>query len=85
MGVQRSVAPDLFVVPSRRTFAAYFAGQGQQELDDRSNYTNLWAPTALKSATVDQFTTRLFRVNRDKDTKAKFDAMLREVVNPLPD
>ena len=76
-------AGGLFVVPSRRAFDAYFGG-GNDYYAERENYLKLELP-ALKTATIGNFTSRLFRVNRDPVKKRAFDDVMRRIVTTLPE
>jgi len=70
-----------FVVPSRRYFDPFFGKASQ----DREQYVlNMGFPTVRGSA-LNAFTQRMFKVQRDADTRKKFDDVMRKIVDPLPE
>lgn len=68
----------LFVVPSRRSFNPFF---GKTEWKRAEYIVNQGFP-ALRSSALDTFSYRLFEASK---AKAKFDQVLRQVVDPVPD
>ena len=68
-----------FYLPSRRMFSPYF-GSGSET---RDSYTvNQASPLqGTRNAPLDRFPYRLFEVQKDKE---KFNAVLQQVVNPVP-
>lgn len=69
---------ELFVLPSRRVFSPYF-GRGRSSRVDYSNQTGF---PVLRSATIDEFTNRLFTI---QNNRADFDAVMKKVLDPAPD
>ncbi len=68
----------LLVLPARRVFSPYF-GRSTTTRDDYM--ANIGFP-AIRSSTMDQFTYGLFAIEKDR---ARFDALLKRVVDPVPD
>ena len=67
----------LLILPSRRVFNPYF-NRGEST---RSDYmTHMGFPSARTSA-IDSFAYRLFTIEKNRDS---FDAVLRKVVDPVP-
>jgi energy-coupling factor transporter ATP-binding protein EcfA2 len=69
---------ELFVLPSRRVFNPYFS-RGRSSRVDYSNQTGF---PVLRSATIDGFTNRLFTI---QNNRADFDAVMKKVLDPVPD
>ena len=69
---------ELFVLPSRRVFSPYF-GRGASSRNDYSAHTGF---PVLRSATIDQFTSRLFTI---QNNRADFDAVMQKILDPAPD
>jgi AAA domain-containing protein len=70
-----------YVVPSRRYFDPFF-GKGSQ---DREQYvSNIGFPT-VRGSSLNAFANRMFKVQRDADTRKKFDDVMRKIVDPLPE
>lgn len=68
----------LLVLPARRVFSPYF---GRSETT-RANYmANIGFP-AVRSSAMDQFTYRLFAIEKNREP---FDRILQKVVDPVPD
>lgn len=68
----------ILVLPARRVFSPYFG----RSIIDRANYmANIGFP-AIRSSAMDQFTYRLFTIEKNR---APFDALLKRVVDPVPD
>lgn len=67
----------IFVLPSRRTFAPYFG----KNLTPRQNYITDYALPAMRSATIDHFSGRLFRI---QENRVNFDTVLTKVLDPVP-
>jgi hypothetical protein len=71
--------PNLFVLPSRRAFDPYF---GKQNIE-REAYMSQWGLNQRqRSATVSEFTGRLFRIQKHR---ADFDAILGQILDPVPE
>jgi predicted ATPase len=69
---------EIFVVPSRRTFNPYF---GKSDVD-RLNYKRQQGFPTNRSSSIDQFNGRLFRANSHRP---QFDAVMKKIVDPVPD
>jgi predicted ATPase len=68
----------LLVLPARRVFSPYFG----RALTTRDDYmANIGFP-AIRTSTMDQFTYRLFAIEKNK---VQFDQLLRRVIDPVPD
>lgn len=68
----------IFVLPSRRYFNPLF----QKNLMTRENYiVNYDLTSAARGGPLDQFGARLFHVQQNR---AEFDALLEEVISPVP-
>jgi len=68
----------LLVLPARRVFSPYFG----RSVTSRADYmTNIGFP-AIRTSTMDQFTYRLFAIEKNR---APFDALLKRVLDPVPD
>jgi predicted ATPase len=67
----------IFVLPSRRTFSAYF-GKGIQS---RADYIASSGPPAMRTSSIDRFSNRLFQI---QENKAGFDMVLGKLLNPVP-
>ena len=68
----------LMILPARRVFNPYF----HRAETTRADYmTNVGFP-AIRTSSLDQFTYRLFAIEKNRDA---FDKILRRVVDPLPD
>lgn len=78
-----SEAPKLLVLPSRRGLNAYFSDPGQELR--RESYAYDYQVPALKAQIIDAFAGRLFKINRDPESRRDFEALLGRIVNPLPD
>jgi predicted ATP-dependent endonuclease of OLD family len=74
---------DLLVLPSRRAFTAYFNDPGQSL--QRQSYASDYQVPPLKTAVMDHFAGRLFKVNRDPASREQFVKLLGRVVSPVPD
>lgn len=68
----------LLVLPARRVFAPYF---GRSETTRADYMANIGFP-AIRSSAMDQFTYRLFAIEKNREP---FDRLLRKVVDPVPD
>lgn len=69
--------PSLLILPSRRVFNPYF---GRSETSRNDYMTNVGFP-ANRSSSLDQFTYRLFTIEKNR---ASFDAVLKRVIDPVP-
>ncbi|MCC6347384.1 MAG: AAA family ATPase [Nitrospirales bacterium] len=68
----------LLVLPARRVFSPYF----NRSVTTRDDYmANIGFP-AIRTSTMDQFTYRLFAIEKNR---AQFDQLLKRVVDPVPD
>lgn len=68
----------LLVLPARRVFSPYFS----RSMTSRADYmANIGFPT-IRASTMDQFTYRLFAIEKNR---GPFDALLKRVVDPVPD
>lgn len=68
----------LLVLPARRVFSPYFG----RAVSTRADYmANVGFP-AIRTSSMDQFTYRLFTIEKNR---ASFDALLKRVVDPVPD
>ncbi len=72
------VSRRFLVLPARRTFNPYFV---KSEISREDYMVHLGFP-AVRSSTFDQFAYRLFKVAKHR---AAFDAVLKKVVDPVPD
>ena len=68
----------IFALPSRRVFSSFF---GKNE-HNRVQYLSAYQSPPSRQSTHDQFTSRLFTIEKNRDT---FDAVLSRVVTPVPD
>lgn len=68
----------IFVVPSRRYFNPFF---GRQALT-REQYITSYELPAIRSAAIDQFSPRLFQIQRDP---TEFNSILKRVLDPVPE
>lgn len=68
----------LLVLPARRVFAPY---SGRSETSRADYMANIGFP-AIRTSTMDQFTLRLFAIEKNR---APFDALLKRVLDPVPD
>lgn len=68
----------LLVLPARRVFSPYF---GRSQTTRADYMANIGFP-AIRSSAMDQFTFRLFAIEKNREP---FDQLLRKVVNPVPD
>jgi len=71
----------IFIVPSRRTFAPFF-GKSSQNRIDYSRLTQKLSATRTGQAA---FAQRMFHINSDPTRREKFDEALSKVINPVPD
>lgn len=68
----------LLVLPARRVFSPYFG----RSITTRDDYmANIGFP-AIRTSTMDQFTYRLFAIEKNR---AQFDQLLKRIVDPVPD
>ena len=72
------VSRRFLVLPSRRAFNPHF---GKSEINREDYMVHLGFP-AIRSSTLDPFAYRLFKVAKHR---AAFDAVLKKVVDPVPD
>lgn len=68
----------LLILPSRRVFNPYF---GRSEVS-RNDYMLQVGFPSNRTSSLDQFTYRLFTIEKNRDS---FDAVLRRVLDPVPD
>ena len=74
---------DVLVLPSRRTFSAHFGDPGQSL--QRQTYAINYQVPPLKTAVMDHFAGRLFKVNREPESLKQFVKLLGRIVTPAPD
>lgn len=72
------VVPQIFVLPSRRTFNPFFS----RFETDRDSYVMGYGLPSIRGQSVDHFSGRLFRILR---SRGDFDEVMRRVLDPLPD
>lgn len=77
----RKADKKFFVVPSRRAFEPYF---GKSEID-RDSYILQTGFQARRRAMLDQFSYRLFAIEKNADTKRKFDSILEKILGFKPE
>jgi hypothetical protein len=71
----------LYVVPWRRYFNPFFG----KSFQSREDYVlNLGFP-AVRGSPLDAFAYRMFNVQRDANTRQRFNDLLRKIVDPLPE
>ena len=68
----------LLILPARRVFQPYF-GRGSAS---RNQYMSHVGFPAIRTASVDQFTSRLFSIEKNR---SQFDEVLKMVLDPVPD
>jgi predicted ATPase len=68
----------MLILPARRVFSPYF---GRSEHSRDQYIANIGFP-AMRTSSMDQFTYRLFRIEKNRGA---FDALLQRVVQPVPD
>ena len=73
----------MFWAPSRRTFETFFGNPGSGTT--RESYVRNTGIPALKQATLSGFAGRLFKINREQESREKLNAPLEEIINPVPD
>ena len=73
---------DLVVVPSRRTFKAFFNDPGYET--NRQQYAGQAMP-ALREPLLSAFTNRLFELEKDTVRREKFNDLLARVLGYIPD
>jgi predicted ATP-dependent endonuclease of OLD family len=74
----QSATPEIFVVPSRRTFNPHF---GKNDVD-RVTYSNQVGLPSNRTSAVDHFSGRLFRANTKR---TEFNAVLQKLLDPPPE
>jgi predicted ATP-dependent endonuclease of OLD family len=77
MDPQQDLSHQLFILPSRRVFAPYFGKANA----DRASYTRQQGFPPIRTSSLDQFSFRLFEIQKNR---SKFDALMAEVVEPVP-
>jgi len=73
---------ELFVVQSRRSFSALFGGYGAVT---REGYLRDYNPQETRLPTIDSLAARLFSIDRDDNRRARFQAMMKEIIDPVPE
>jgi predicted ATPase len=68
---------DLFVLPSRRVFSPQFGKSSANRVD----YMQSVGFPPQRTSSLDRFTTRLFEIQKNR---ARFDAVLAKVLDPVP-
>ncbi len=68
----------LLILPSRRVFSPYFG----RSVSDRLNYMTQIGFPPIRTTSIDQFSYRLFTIEKNR---ADFDAVLKRVLDPVPD
>lgn len=69
--------PSIFVLPSRRAFAPYFGKSAAR----REEYLTNYSTSELRTMAVDNFSARLFNIQRDEETRAAFNSLLHKVLD----
>jgi hypothetical protein len=72
-----NLSGQLFVLPSRRVFSPYFS---RNSVNRATFMAHLGFP-AIRTSNLDQFSSRLFEIQKHR---AAFDAVMAEVVDPVP-
>lgn len=72
----------IFVLPSRRTFSPYFGSGGYSA--ERDLYSGGYGLSSFKESVNDRFASRLFKIDRDEDSRREFNNVLARVVSPVP-
>ena len=68
----------LLILPARRVFEPHFGKASAS----REQYMAQMGFPAIRTASLDQFTNRLFSIEKNRE---QFDEVLKEVVDPVPD
>lgn len=68
----------LLILPARRVFQPYFGKASAS----RDQYMSQVGFPAIRTASMDQFTNRLFAIEKNRE---QFDEVLKKVLNPVPD
>ncbi|WP_049225768.1 ATP-dependent nuclease [Neisseria sicca] len=79
--IDKDTTVKFFVVPSRRAFEPYF-----NKFDTtRDDYINANGFQAMRSSTLDNFSNRLFSIEKDNEVKNKYDDILEQVLGFRPE
>lgn len=73
-----SFQKEIFVLPSRRYFTPFF---GKSD-SSRMNYIERISAINIRGSAIEQFSSRLFTINSNKD---EFNKLLIKVINPIPE
>lgn len=79
---KEKVNKTFFVVPSRRTFEPYF---NKSEVNDRESYIRNTPFETKRNPILEQFSDRLFSIEKEHGKKEKFDDLLRRVLGFKPE
>jgi predicted ATP-dependent endonuclease of OLD family len=80
-----SIHRNIFVLPSRRSFEPYYDGD-PGEMVHRDNYTDSKDFPPLRGSKMSHFFSRISGANsRANNRKEKFDEVMREILDPLPE
>lgn len=69
----------IFVLPSRRFFKPLFS----KFVFDRETYISNIELPSIRSSSIEQFSFRLFQIQKDRENRDKFDKVLERVISPV--